>query len=299
MVATALKLIISIPDRYIYITSYYYIYTCSDIVGFSSLSSQLQPKQLIDIIDHLQALIDEVLIHKDIFIMERTTDGCIATSGLDEAVANNEQTRVISPISTTDSSYGSEFDLDFETVNWKSTYTSTHDHGQKGHMKEPDLEQPSSIKKLPSAATYSAILATAALKLMSYSSRVKVPIPDNCQLQLRIALHSGPCSGGIVGLQTSAVGSSHIPQYKLFGPTIRYVSNLCHSGLALQIRISKQCRNLLVEEGGFVFERSPDFMTYDSVQPIESYWLIGKEDLKLKLPSLDCAVSLTNYDDII
>lgn len=276
-----------------------YYYTCSDIVGFSSFSSQLQPKQLINVIDHLQALIDEVLTHKDIFIMERTSDGCIAAAGLDEAVANNEQTRVTSPVSTADSSYGSEFDLAIETVNWKSTSTSTHEHGQKSLIKEPDLEQPSSIKKPPSAASYSAILAIAALKLMSHSSRVKVPIPDNSQLQLRIALHSGPCSGGIVGLQTSATGSSHIPQYKLFGPTVRYVSNLCHSGLALQIRISKQCRNLLVEEGGFVFERSPDFMTWDSVQPIESYWLIGKEDLHLKFPSLECAVSLTNYDDIM
>lgn len=275
------------------------IYTCSDIVGFSSLSSQLQPKQLIDIIDHLQALIDEVLTHKDIFIMERTSDGCIAASGLDEAVANNKQTRVMSPVSTTDSSYGSEFDLDIETVNWISTYKSTHEHEQKSLTKEPDLEQPSSIKELPSAVSYSGTLATAALKLMSYSSRVKVPIPDNTQLQLRIALHSGPCSGGIVGLQTSAAGSSHIPQYKLFGPTVRYVSNLCHSGLALQIRVSKQCRTLLVEEGGFVFERSPDFMTWDNLQPIESYWLIGKEDLQLKLPSLTCAVSLKNYDDVI
>lgn len=285
------------------VMKYHFMYksisTCSDIVGFSSLSSRLQPIQLIDVIDHLQALIDEVLIDKDIFIMERTSDGCIAACGLDETAANNnEQNRVMSPVSRTDSSYGSEFDFDIGTVNWRSTFTSTHEQGQKSVREETDLEQPSSLKKPRSAASYSAILATAALKLMSYSSRVKVPIPDNSQLQLRIALHSGPSSGGIVGLQTSVAGFSHIPHYKLFGPTLRYVSNLCHSGLALQIRVSKQCRNLLVG-GGFVFERSPDFMTWDNMQPIESYWLIGKEHLQLKLPSLDCAVSLTNYDDII
>ena len=240
-------------------------------------------------------IIDEVFVDKDVFIMERTSDGCIVASGLNETVSIDEQrSRVMSPISMTDSSYGSEVDFDFESINWKS---STHTEGQKSPTKQLDREQPP-IQKPTSAASYAAILATAALKLMSYSSRVKVPLPNNSQLQLRIALHSGPCSGGVVGLQTSVAGPSHIPHYKLFGPLMQYVSKLCHSGLALQIRVSKQCRNLLVEEGGFMFERSPDYIAWDDVQPIESYWLIGKEDLQLKLPPLDRAVSLASYDDL-
>ena len=259
----------------------------SDIVGFSSLSLRLQPKQLIEVIDHLQVLIDEMFLDKDIFLMERTSDGCIAVSGMNDTVCVDEHNRALSPVSMTDSSYGSEFDFDLETSKWTVQ--------EKLHK---DQEQSLLPEKPPSAASYTATLATAVLKLMNSSSRVRVPAPENSQLQLRIALHSGPCSGGIVGLQTSAAGHSHIPHYKLFGPTLRYTSNLCHSGLALQIRVSKQCRDLLNQVGGFVFERSPDYMTWDSAQPIESYWLTGKEGLQLKLPPLDCAISLASYDDI-
>ena len=259
----------------------------SDIVGFSSLSSRLQPKQLIDVIDHLQALIDEAFADKDTFIMERTSDGCIAASGMNDTVSVDEHNRLMSPASMTDSSYGSEFDFDLDTSKWTSR--------EKSVSKQ---RESLSIEKPPSVASYAAILAIAVLKLMNSSSRVKVPAPENSQLQLRIALHSGPCSGGVIGLQTSAAGHSHIPHYKLFGPTLRYASNLCHSGLALQIRVSKQCRDLLNQEGGFLFERSPDYMTWGSAQPIESYWLTGKEGLQLKLPPLDCAISLANYDDI-
>lgn len=240
---------------------------------------------MIEVIDHFQALIDETFTDKDIFIMERTSDGFIAASGMNDTVCMDQRNQLVSPVSMTDSSYGSEVDFDIEWTARERPLT--------------DKEQPLLPDKPPSAASYTATLATAVLKLMSSSSRIKVPAPENSQLQLRIALHSGPCSGGVVGLQTSAAGHSHIPHYKLFGPTLRYTSNLCHSGLALQIRVSKQCRDLLNQVGGFTFERSPDFMTWDCAQPIESYWLIGKEGLQLKLPPLDCAISLANYDDLI
>lgn len=263
----------------------------SNVVGFSSLSSRIQPKQLIDLIDHLQAVIDEAFADKDIFIMERASDGCIAASGLSEAICTDGQDRATSSLSMTDSSYGSEFELDVD----KYTVSTRH----KESANQQGLELLSPKPKPPSAVSYAATLAIAVLKLMSYSSRVKVPIPESEQLQLRIAMHSGPCSGGVVGLQPSSAGSSHIPNYKLFGETLSFLHNLCHSGLALQIRVSKQCRNLLLEEDeGFMFERSPDYMMLDSVQPIESYWLIGKEHIQVKLPPLEKAISLANYDDI-
>ena len=33
-------------------------------------------------------------------------------------------------------------------------------------------------------------------------------------------------------------------------------------------------------------------------KPIESYWLVGREGLDLKLPSLDKALPLTEYEDV-
>ena len=235
------------------------------------------------------AHIDEVFSEKEIFIMERSSDGCTAVSGLSDGLNSDEQ-RVTSPLSMADSSYGSEIELD----DWTPAMSV---EGKQKSLLEQEQSAPTKKPAISSSA-YAAILATAALKLMSFSSRVKVPSSGTSQLQLRVAMHSGPCSGGVVGLQTTGGGSSHAPHYKLFGPTLRHVNNLCRSGLALQIRVSKQCRNLLVQEGGFEFERSPDYMTWDSTQPIESYWLVGKEDFDLTLPPVDCAISLANYDDI-
>lgn len=226
--------------------------------------------------------------------MERTSDGCIAASGLVEVAQSQEvdakeerPSGTISPLSMTDSSYGSEVDLD-----WKDPHASS----KKDSPTKPKSDNGLQASRPPSY--YAAVIATAALKLMSYSTQVQVPgSSENRQLQLRIALHSGPCSAGVVGLQTSA-GTTRIPHYKLFGPTLKYTSNLCATGLSLQIRVSKQCRDLLHSAGGFNFERCPDYLMWSSRKPVESFWLVGKEGLALKLPSLDKALSLSEYGDI-
>ena len=210
--------------------------------------------------------------------MEQSSDGCTAVSGLAE-IAPEEQSGTTSPVSMTDSSYGSELDLNEQT-----TKTVEKVPAPVSEMNKP-------------ASYYASLLATASLKLMSLSTRVVVPSSENKQLQLRIALHSGPCSAGVVGLPTST-GATCIPHYKLFGPTVKHTNNLCTSGLALQIRVSKQCRDLLVSAGGFRFERCPDYLMWARRKPIESYWLVGREELPLILPSLDQALSLSEYEDI-
>lgn len=254
---------------------------CSDVVGFSALTARLQPQQVVTIVDHLHAIIDEAYSTRDIFIMEQSSDGCTAVSGLAE-IAPEEQSGTTSPVSMTDSSYGSELDLNEQTTKTLKTV-------EKVPAPVSEMNKPASY--------YASLLATASLKLMSLSTRVVVPSSENKQLQLRIALHSGPCSAGVVGLPTSA-GATCIPHYKLFGPTVKHTNNLCTSGLALQIRVSKQCRDLLVSAGGFRFERCPDYLMWARRKPIESYWLVGREELPLILPLLDQALSLSEYEDI-
>lgn len=254
---------------------------CSDVVGFSALTVRLQPQQVVTIVDHLHAIIDEAYSTRDIFIMEQSSDGCTAVSGLAE-IAPEEQSGTTSPVSMTDSSYGSELDLDEQTTKTLKTV-------EKVPAPVSEMNKPASY--------YASLLATASLKFMSLSTRVVVPSSENKQLQLRIALHSGPCSAGVVGLPTST-GATCIPHYKLFGPTVKHTNNLCTSGLALQIRVSKQCRDLLVSAGGFRFERCPDYLMRARRKPIESYWLVGREELPLILPSLDQALSLSEYEDI-
>lgn len=256
--------------------------------------SQLRPQEAVRIIDHFHALIDEIFTHPDIFLMERTSSGCIAASGLVETYTESCRNGTKSQISMTDSSYGSvlEFDMD-ETKPVDSNKTSKPSSpctfpvssAQHGEL---DLKT--------SPQHFAGVLATAALQLMSASTRIKIPWSENQQLQLRIALHSGLCSAGVIGLQTAA-GVSRIPHYKLFGPSVKYTNNLCMTGLALQIRVSKPCQELLASTGLYHFERCPDYTMWSTQKPIESFWLVGRDGMELSLPSLEHALPLTEYDD--
>lgn len=265
----------------------------SDIVGFSGLSAKLPPQQVVTIIDRLHTVIDEALADRDIFVMERTSDGCIAVSGLIEFTKDEQSKRsdTFTPLSMTDSSYGSEVHLD------QASQVNVRLEEQTVTQQKETAVESLEVTSNNNPSYYAGVLSTAALKLMSFSSKISVPLSDNQKLQIRIAIHSGPCSAGVVGLQTST-GTSRVPHYKLFGPTVRYLKSLCSSGLALQVRVSKQCRDLLVEAGGYMFERCPDYMAWSNRKPIESYWLVAKQDMPLRLPSVNESVSLWDYEDI-
>ncbi len=244
-------------------------------MGFSSLCATLKPYEVITVLDHLHALIEESFKDKDILVTERNSEKSIAITGLDEhlkAVAVppvDYESKSLS--SMTDSSYGSDVDI----IGAKTTNDD--------------------CASTKSASHYAGIMAMAAINLLSGSSKIQVPMRGRKQLQIRVALHSGPCTAGILGLQTS-LDSNRIPEYKFFGPTLHYVNMLCQTGLALQIRVSKECKALLDQREGFLFERCPDFPT--NGKSVVSYWLIGYSQLSVKLPSLDLAVPLTDYSNI-
>ena len=192
-------------------------------------------------IDHLHALIDETFTHPDIFLMERTSSGCIAASGLVEAYPETQRSGAESQLSMTDSSYGSVTDLN------DAKQQETH-----SIMPTKPLLHQQQGSDAQSSPQY--FIATAALQLMSASTQINIPRSESRQLQLGIALHSGPSSTGVISLQTAA-GVSRIPHYKLFGRSLKYTHNLCMTGLALQIRVSKPCQELLASTNLFHFER--------------------------------------------
>ena len=81
-------------------------------------------------------------------------------------------------------------------------------------------------------------------------------------------------------------------RYQLLGKTLEHVHNLCYTGLALQIRASKACHDLLLSSD-YVMEKCPDFCTEGNI--IESYWIVKKKGLSYRLPSLEDAISLSEY----
>lgn len=260
------------------------------MVGFSQLAERLKPKELIRVIDHLHALMDEAYRNDHIFIMERSSDGCTAASGLAETLLEERHLRDDSFSSLADSSYGSEnYLLDFDKNPPKSK--------QKPNVANREFPGKNNSKsQIKTASYFASQIATAVLTLISSSSKVHIPLLGRKQLQLRVGLHSGPCSAGVLGLQ-SVAGANRIPQFKLLGPTLRHAESLCRTGLALQIRVSKRCKELLSHDHDFQFERCPDYLAWANRKPIESYWLVGKSSLPMKLPSLDLAVPLSDYED--
>ncbi len=225
--------------------------------------------------------------------MERRTDGCMVVSSLVEYEVTDTKrptdiirdgfARTETPLSFADSSYGSEVGLQERmrtpaSQNIKSTTP-------------PKTRQP---------LIQAGLLARSVLKLISLSTDIHVPLKEQKQLQIRVAMNSGPCDAGIINLQTT-VGVMRIPHYKLFGPTIHNTAKLCASGLALQIRVSRQCHKLLAGLGGFRFERCPDFLSSSAItgKCVESYWLVGADHFNYPLPSLDLAVPLSSYDHLM
>lgn len=269
---------------------------CCDVVGFSSLVSNLPPHEVVNLVDHIHAIIDDAFSDKRIFLMERSSDGCLAVCGI--AKADNELENVQISVRNDTNTPVSLADSCYETGDEAVSSHENLYHHQKPKMNSSDLHRSMlTSKKIANASQNAALVAVGALQLMSMSTQVKIPDKPNFHLQMRIALHSGDCLGGIVGLQT-VEGSRQVPKYKLFGPSIKEAQNLCASGLALQIRISKSCRDLLQQHGGFHFERCPDRMSWHSRTLTESYWLLSKDGLPLKMPALDDALSLSAYDNI-
>lgn len=255
-------------------------------MGFSQLVQRLKPKEVIRIIDHFHALMDEAYQSEDIFVMERHSDGCTAAAGLTETLLEERHLRndSFSSLSLADSSYGSE------------NYLLEKDRNPPRSKQKLKETREGVNRQLKTASYYASQMATAVLMLLSSSSKVHIPLLGRKQLQLRASLHSGPTSAGVLGLQ-SALGAHRIPQFKLLGPTVGHAESLCRTGLALQIRVSKQCQELLSYSNEFQFERCPDYLAWANRKPIESYWLVGKSTLPVKLPSLDLAVSLSDYED--
>eukprot|EP00118_Oscarella_pearsei_P027281 m.1134 g.1134 ORF g.1134 m.1134 type:complete len:355 (+) comp5768_c0_seq1:49-1113(+) len=227
-----------------------------DVVGFAELCAQLKPTEIVNILDNLHSRASEIFSDTSIVILERSSDSCMVATGLVEE------------------------------------YTNTGTHADSSYGSEDELREPAS--ELESADDYADLLATCCLRLMSSVSTIAIPRNKDSLLQLRIAVHSGFCSAGAIGLHSE----HQAPKYRLFGPTVTMANWLCSTSLALQIRISSSCKELLAKRGRFLLERCPDYTLKSGQETVQSYWLTGiAGQPDIRLPPLEKALSLSKYSD--
>ncbi|KAK2169344.1 hypothetical protein LSH36_11g13072 [Paralvinella palmiformis] len=128
-------------------------------------------------------------------------------------------------------------------------------------------------------------MCSLALDIAERVSRLVIPHMLDRKLELRIGIHTGPVTAGIL------VG--HRPRYHLFGNTVKIASQMESTGLRNRIQISDTTRKYLEEEGGFVCEEKEE-----QVDGMTTHWLIGKNDIDIERLQSD-SVDQFNHNEKI
>ncbi|KAK3089914.1 hypothetical protein FSP39_007623 [Pinctada imbricata] len=195
------------PESFEAVTIYF-----SDICGFTKLSAESTPMQVVTLLNDLYTCFDSIIQHYDVYKVETIGDAYMVVSGL--------------PIRNGDAHAGE--------------------------------------------------IASMSLELLDAIKNFKIAHKMKETLKLRIGIHSGPCVAGVVGLT--------MPRYTLFGDTVNTASRMESNGEALKIHCSQECRDMLLNLGGY--ELSPrGFVEMKGKGQLYTYWLL-REDKSVRAARL-------------
>lgn len=120
------------------------------------------------------------------------------------------------------------------------------------------------------ATTELANLAEFAQEIINYAKTVISPLGS--PLQLRIGIHAGPVTGGIIGSTDKG------PRYHLFGDTVNFASRMESTGLCGRIQISQDLYEKLAHS--FIFSKREDVFV-KGIGYVNTYILERKKSANL------------------
>ncbi|XP_031553753.1 guanylate cyclase 32E-like [Actinia tenebrosa] len=118
-------------------------------------------------------------------------------------------------------------------------------------------------------------IATMALHLLCDIRLFKIRHRPDTHPEMRIGIHSGPCVAGVVGVKK--------PRYDIFGDTVNVASRMESNGVPNRIHISKECRQVLMNLGGYHIERRGEIELKGKGRVI-TYFLNGKDNFNKTRP---------------